>query len=109
MQSDVDKKPKIFLMGEEVPWDEAPEADAADLRDYFKPVKLSGRAIDAASTIVPPQFWSKTGIYTFLQHRADHVFSKMASGQREAKLGQLKYLFEFDDEGPVLKTVQFAP
>lgn len=98
-------RPKITFLGEEIPWDEAPEPDAAELVDYFKPVKLSGKAIDAASKIVPSEHWIKDGLHSWLSKRSDYVFRKMSSSERSGRLGKLKYEFGFDAEGPVLERV----
>jgi hypothetical protein len=99
-------KPRITVMGEEMPWDSFPEAvRAVELEDYFKPVKLSPLAINEASKIVPSEFWIKHGLYKWLQQRADHVFSKLPSDKSKGMLGQLRYFFEFDADGPVLTKV----
>lgn len=60
-------KPKITLMGEEIDYDSLPEPDAVDLADHFKPVKLSPRAIDEASKIVPSEVWIKDGLHLALE------------------------------------------
>lgn len=109
MQSEAEKRPKIFVLGEEVAWEEAPDANATELVDYFKPVRLSPTSVDSASKIVPSEFWIKHGIYSWLQMRANHVFSKMTASQRKGKLGQLEYSFEFGAEGPILRNVFFSP
>jgi hypothetical protein len=57
-------KPRITYMGEELDWEEVPEPDATELADHFKPVKLSPRAINLASQIVPSEHWVKEGLYT---------------------------------------------
>lgn len=95
-------------MGEEVSWDDIPEPRAAELGDYFKPVRLSPRAIDQASRIVPPEHWIGQGLHTWLSMRANHVFKSLPSDRTEAQFGKLKYIFEFDAQGPVLKTVGLA-
>lgn len=99
------KRPRITIMGEEIPWDALPEAPAIDLADYFKPVKLSKQAVDQASKIVPHELWIKQGIHTWLSRRADHVFGKLSSSQTEGRLGAMRYKFEFDADGPVLNSV----
>lgn len=100
-----EKKPRITIMGEDVT-DQFPDAQQPpELADYFKPVKLSGRAIDSCSKIVPQEHYKLEGLHTWLQKRADHVFSKLASNATEGRLRSLKYFFEFDADGPVLKNV----
>lgn len=102
----MESRPKITLMGEEVDWDSLEDPAAVDITDYFKPVRLSAKAIDQASRVVPIENWISAGLHTWLQGRANHVFSKLPSiNQREGRLGKLKYVFEFDASGPVLKTV----
>lgn len=95
------------MMGEEIPWDDLPNpTTAVELIDYFKPVKLSPRAIDNASKIVPPEHWISKGIYTWLQSRANYVFKKLESlDVVEGRCGRMRYIYEFDADGPVLKTV----
>lgn len=105
-----EKKPRIMILGEngmeEIDYDELPDADAAELMDYFKPVRISPRALDQASKIIPPEYFLKHGgLHKLLQMRADSVFSKLSCSQREGFYGKLKYIFEFDADGPVLKTV----
>lgn len=98
-------RPKILIMGEEVPYDAIPEAKETDIRQHFKPVKLSPKAIDQASKIVPFDAWKNVGIHTWLSRAADHVFSKLTSDQTEARFGVMKYKFEFAADGPLLVTV----
>jgi hypothetical protein len=102
-------KPRITYIGEngmeELDWDEVPAADAVELADHFKPVKLSPRAINLASQIVPSEHWVKEGLYTWLSKRADYVFGKLSSSERSGRLRNLKYEFGFDAEGPVLEKV----
>lgn len=104
--------PKIWIMGEEgmeeVPHDELPSHDAIELQDHFKRVKLSPRAIDMASKMIPLEFYFKEGLHTFLRGRAELVFSKLSASQTEGVYGKLKYVFEFDADGPVLKTVSLV-
>jgi hypothetical protein len=104
-----EKRPRIMMMGEhgmeEVPYDSIPEPSAAQLEDYFKPVRISPRAMDIASKIIPKEHWEKKGLHAFLQDRADEVFQKLSSSETEARRGKLRYFFEYDADGPVLKTV----
>ncbi len=99
------KTPRITIMGEEVPWDEAPGNGVLELDHYFTPVRLTQHAINEASKIVPVDTWKKRGLCTWLQAAADHVFKKRPEGKMEARHGVMKYVFEFDYDGPVLKTV----
>lgn len=100
-----EKRPRITMMGEEIPWESLPDARAINFDDYFKPVKLSPRAIDSCSKIVPSEYWKLYGLHTWLSKRANHVFSKLSGGKNEAYLGTMKYFFEYDADGPVLKNV----
>jgi hypothetical protein len=101
-------KPRITYMGDDIDYDSLPEPDAVELADYFKPVKLSPRAIDAASQIVPSEHFVKEGLYTWLSKRADHVFGKLSSSERSGRLGKMKYEFGFDADGPVLERVSLG-
>lgn len=96
-------------MGEEIPHEEFPDAEAPSMSDYFAPVTLSPHAIDRASQIVPEEYWQAVGLYTWLQGRADGVFKKLPTSKKEYRLGKLTYVFEYTAEGPVLKTVQLNP
>lgn len=104
-----EKKPRITYMGEEIAYDDVPEPQAIEMLDYFKPVKLSPRSIDEASRAVPLRAYEQSGLYTWLQQRADFVFSKLPVSQTEGRFGRLRYSFEFDADGPVLKTVTLEP
>ncbi len=103
------KKPRILIMGdsgmEVVPWDSIPEPEAAHLEDYFKPVRISPRAIDIATKIIPAKYYAEVGLHTFLAGRANKVFRLMSASQTAGQYGKVKYFFEFDAHGPVLKTV----
>jgi hypothetical protein len=100
-------KPKITLMGEEIDYDSLPEPDAVDLADHFKPVKLSPRAIDEASKIVPSEVGLRTAC-TWLSKAANFVFSKLSASQRWGRMGKMKYEFGFDADGPVLLKVSLG-
>lgn len=103
-----ERKPRITMMGEEIPWDEFPDAArATELEDYFKPVRISPQAINQVSMIVPSEYWIKQGLHSWISARANYVFSKLSGNEREGKLKQLKYFFEFDADGPVLSRVVF--
>lgn len=92
-------------MGQEVPLEELPEADAVTIEDYFAPVALSGLAIDMASKIVPQDYWKPVGIYTWLEGRANAAFKKMDTSSKQIAMGRLRYTFEYTAEGPKLKMV----
>jgi len=97
--------PKLFVMGEEQPFEDLPEPDAATMEHYFVPVKLSPAAIDRASQVVPEQYWLPVGLYSWLERRANEAFKKMPTSAKEFELGKLKYLFEYTDQGPQLRMV----
>jgi hypothetical protein len=105
---DYSPQPKISMMGEEVSYDDLPGTGAISLDDHFKPVKLSPKAIDEASKIVPSEHWVKYGLYTWLRSRAEHVFKHMPASKTEGKLGIMKYFFEYGADGPVLKSVSLT-
>lgn len=100
--------PKIVEMGVEHAYEDFPGSGALSLDDHFKPVRLSERAIDEASKVVPIDLWIKVGIHTWLKQRAEHVFSKLSSDQTRGTLGKLTYQFMYDAEGPVLQYVKLG-
>lgn len=105
---------KVTMMGEDgietLHYDELPGAEQAPaLEDYFKPVEISPKAIDTASRIVPQKYYVSEGLHTFLKKRADFVFSKMTAQQTRCRFKGLMLLFEFNENGPVLKNVELAP
>ncbi len=89
---------------EEVAWDSLPEP-TIQLEDYFRPVRISPRAMDIGSKIIPSQYWIKDGLHAFLLDRAEKVFKKLSASQTEGMYGKVRYFFEYDDKGPILKTV----
>jgi hypothetical protein len=93
---------------EEVPYDETPGTGAAELADHFIPLRVSPAALDQVSKIVPVEKWRKVGIYTWTKGAAQHVFDRLTSDQLEGKLGILKMKFEFDKDGPLLKSVSLG-
>jgi hypothetical protein len=99
------EKTKITYMGEPMKPEELPESDAVHIEDYFAPVTLSPHAIDMCSKYVPEDVWKPVGIYTWLQGRANTAFKKLPTAKKELSLGRLKYVFEYDAYGPVLKTI----
>lgn len=106
--SDPTTRPRITVMGEEVSWDEVPPAQATELVDHFRPVKLSPQAIDQASKLVPAETYKDVGLYTWLSKRADHVFKHLPTDQLVGQLGIMRFVFEFDAFGPVLKKVYLS-
>lgn len=60
--------------------------------------------------IIPRQYYEPAGgLHSFLQMRADEVFLSLKSAHdREGRKGKLRYIFEFEVEGPVLKTVSLV-
>lgn len=94
-------------MGKPVPLESLPDAPATVIEDHFAKVALSPLSIDRASQLVPEEFWKPLGIHTWLSKRADEAFSKLPDTKaRDIALGRLTYTFEFEAEGPVLKTVK---
>ncbi len=93
---------------EEVDFDSLPEPHpiAYNLTHYFKPVKILPRAIDLASKIIPSWYVVEHGgVHTILSKQANAMFEKMSAGQRSGTWGKMKFIFDFDKDGPVLKTV----
>lgn len=106
------KKPRITVVGEhgveEVDFDKLPDPDpqAYDLSHYFDPPRISERAIDLASKIIPQEYAIKHGgLHKLLQKRAAEVFSKLPASVTRGTYGKLTYIFDFDKDGPVLKSV----
>ena len=75
------------------------------MEDYFAPVKLTPRAIDQASEIVPPEHWVPVGIYSWLDGRANYAFKHLPISAKEITVGKMRYTFEYTAEGPQLKMV----
>lgn len=98
----------VSVMGVPIPEEELPQSDAVELRDHFAKVTLSPAAIDRASQVVPEHIWQAVGIHTWLSGRATEAFLSLKSvNDREAVIGRLKYVFEFESHGPELKKVVF--
>jgi hypothetical protein len=97
--------PRVFVMGEEQPFEDLPEPDAAAMEHYFAQVKLAPAAVNRASQIVPDQYWLAEGLYSWLERRANEAFKKMPTSNKEIDHGKLKYLFEYTDQGPQLRMV----
>jgi hypothetical protein len=107
--TDQTKKPKITVMGEAVDYDSLPEPSVTpEFADLFKPVRISPPALDIASKIIPSQYWMKDGLHAFLQGRADKVFQGLSYSLTKGQYGKVKYIFEYDADGPVLKTVSLV-
>lgn len=112
MTSTQEKKPRIRILGEhgmeEVDYDSIPEPSpvAYDPLHYFAQVKISPRAINMASKIIPQSYATKHGgLHSLLTKRANEIFQKMSASDRSGVYGKMKYIFDFDKDGPVLKTV----
>lgn len=108
------KKPRIIMMGEEgmeeIHYDELPASESAvEPKDYFAPVRLSGKALDRVSQIVAQKYYQEKGIHTWLSLRADHVFKHMPVSSTRAKFRSLEYSFSYHDDGPVLEDVREMP
>jgi hypothetical protein len=86
-------------------WDEFGGSGAVAREDQFKPVRLSPKAIDQASKLVPQKYWIESGLHTWLKGRAERVFAKLSGEQTRGKFGTVTYVFEFDVDGPVLKSI----
>lgn len=71
-------------------------------------MKLSPLAINQASKFVPAESYKPIGLYTWLSKRADHVFKQLTTDQMEGQLGIMRFVYEFDADGPVLKTVYLS-
>lgn len=106
------KKPRIRILGdhgmEDVDYDSIPDPVpvAYHLTHYFKSVRISPRAIDLASKIIPGWYvLQHGGIHSILTKEANAMFEKMSGGQRSGTWGKMKFIFDFDKDGPVLKTV----
>ncbi len=109
------KKPTIRILGEhgmeEIDYDSIPEPVpvAYHLADYFKTVKISPKAIDMASRIIPDKYIKEHGgVHSYLSKFANQVFEKMPASARSASCGSLKFIYDFDKDGPVLKDVGFV-
>jgi hypothetical protein len=68
--------------------------------------RISPRAINDVSKIVPSEHWIKDGLHTWISKRADIVFSKLSGRETEGRPRSLIYSFEFDAAGPVLRSVR---
>ena len=98
---------KISVMGRDLTPEEIAEIEepAPDVNAYFAEPTVSAQALDAASRVVPEEVWKPLGLHTWLQRRASEVFKKMPVRERSAELGRLRYIFEYVNDMPVLKTV----
>lgn len=112
MTSTQEKKPRIRILGdngmEDVDYDSIPEPIpiAYELAHYFSTVKISPKAIDLASKIIPSWYvLQHGGIHSILSKEANAMFEKMSASQRSGIWGKMKFIFDFDKDGPVLKTV----
>ncbi len=86
--------------------------DPVEWADVFKPVRISPKALDSASRIVPVEVWFKYGLYTWLRQAAEHVFKHLPANKKEGVLGAkdgrpgLRFTFSYDHQGPVLESVK---
>jgi len=101
------------LLSEEEIEEHMPEVLEPTLEYHFAPVRLTPRAIDRASQNVPDEVWKPIGIHSWLQGRADEAWSK-ADSMKPNKEKEIRYrgqgkriefVFERDEDTPVLKTV----
>lgn len=95
-------------MGEELDWDNLPDAAPAHPEDVFAEVKLSPLSIDRVSKIVPEQYWIADGLYTWLLGRANKAFQAMPANHTRIIMGKLRYFFEYESDGPVLRSVSLV-
>ena len=93
------------MMGEDVTH-EYDGTGAIDLNHHMEPLRLSIEAINQASRIIPSDVWKSRGICTWLLAAAEHAFSHTPSGKLDHLIGPVRYTFEFDASGPVLKAVR---
>lgn len=98
---------KVSVMGVELSPEEIAEIEEPmpEVIAYFAEPTVSAQALDAASRVVPEEVWKPLGLHTWLQRRANEVFKKMPVRERSAELGRLRYIFEYANDKPVLKTV----
>lgn len=98
---------RISVMGKDLTPEEIAEIEepVPDAAAYFSEPTVSAQALDAASRVVPEEVWKPLGLHTWLQRRACEVFKKMPVRERSAELGRLRYIFEYANDTPVLKTV----
>lgn len=92
-------------MGQDISHEELPAAPPGSVEDLFKPVRLTPLAIDMASKVVPEQYWKPYGLYSWLERKADAAFKQLPSDKYKIKMGKLNYIFEYADDGPILKKV----
>src|SRR5437868_11284 len=102
------KTPRITMMGEEIPYEEMPGNGALNWDARFAPVRLTPRSINTASTVVPLDVWHKVGIVRWLQSTANEAARNMAIDDTSGMVGKLRYIFEFDHNGPILKDVRLG-
>lgn len=97
---------KILMMGEEISHDDLPPvSQPVDNVDYFKRVRISPRAIDEASRIIPQEHYRAVGLYSFLAERANHIFKHLPASQTSGRFRTLEYFFEYDAEGPIVRRI----
>jgi hypothetical protein len=102
---------KISIMGvalsqEEI---EAIPDHEPDLEAHFMEPIVSAEALDAASKVVPERIWIDRGLHSWLTNRAKEAFKLIRATERSVEMGRLRYIFEYPDNRPVLKTVYLIP
>ena len=80
-------QPKVKYMGEEVSFDDLPEAEATSFEDYFAPVKLTPPAIDRASQIVPEKHWTPEDVFLAQSASGNEAFKRMPMTQGRCSWG----------------------
>lgn len=98
---------KISVMGQALSPEEiaAIEEPAPELSAYFLEPTVSANALDAASRVVPEDVWRPLGLHTWLTRRACEAFKRMSVNARAFEMGRLRYVFDYQNDKPVLKTV----
>lgn len=94
---------------EEVPYDDVPASSLPiELGDHFRPVRLTLTAINEASRVLPEDVYKSKnmGICRWLELAAESVFAKLPASTMEGKAGILKMVFDWDGDGPVLRSVK---
>lgn len=93
------------MMGEEISLEEVSGSGAISLDHHFKKPRLSPRAVDQASKLVPVETWRQFGVYSWLLGAAAHAFDKLPADKTDIRIGAYKLVFDFDQDGPFLKSI----
>ena len=98
---------KVTVMGQELTREEvdAIEEPMSELEAYFTEPTVSPNALDATSRVVPEDVWHPLGLHTWLTQRAAAAFKRLPVSRRSIEIGRLRYVFEYQNDKPVLKTV----